>query len=362
MERGRPLEGLAMTGYRGKRVFVTGHTGFKGAWLTQILLESGAEVCGYALQPPTRPSLFELLSLSEHCRSVTGDIRNLDALTKAMADFRPEIVFHLAAQPLVIDSYENPVYTYETNVMGTVYLLEATRKCGSVRSIVNVTTDKVYQNNEWVYGYRESDALNGHDPYSNSKSCSELVTDSYKKSFFNAEGIAVSTVRAGNVVGGGDFSMNRIVPDCYRAVTEGKPVIVRNPNSIRPYQHVLEPLFVYLIIGEKQLRENAVSGCYNVGPSDADCVNTLEIANLYKRFNPDLSICIADTVNTSRHEATLLRLDCSKLRVSLGLVPLWKIDVAIEKTVELYNVVSQQTDIREVMSRQIREYESLMVC
>ena len=229
--------------YRGKKVLITGHTGFKGVWLSRILLLSGAQVTGYSLEPPTDPSLIEILSLGDAMDSVIGDIRDRAHLFQVFERVRPEIVFHLAAQPIVRDSYKDPVYTYETNVMGTVNVLECIRLCPSVRSFVNVTTDKVYENREWEYGYREDDRLDGYDPYSNSKSCSELVTHSYRQSFFGDGRCAISTCRAGNVIGGGDFANDRIIPDCIRAATEGQEIAVRNPHSTRPFQHVLEPLF-----------------------------------------------------------------------------------------------------------------------
>ncbi len=242
--------------YHGKKVFVTGHTGFKGAWLCHVLRTAGAEVTGYALAPPTTPSLFDLTGLAADVRSITGDIRDLQGLRDAMNAARPDIVLHLAAQPLVREGYQSPVYTFETNVMGTVNLLECVRHCASVQSVVNVTTDKVYLNREWPWGYREHEELKGLDPYSNSKSCSELVTYSYRHSFFEGRdgvpSLPVSTARAGNVIGGGDFAKDRIIPDCVRAAIDKKPIIVRNPYSTRPYQHVLEPLFAYLMIAQRQ--------------------------------------------------------------------------------------------------------------
>ena len=238
--------------YGNKKVLITGHTGFKGSWLTRILTLSGAEVTGYSLTPPTDPSLFEIAGLEDTIKSVVGDIRDLEHLSRVFEETRPEIVFHLAAQPIVRESYQEPVYTYETNVMGTVNVLECVRRTESVRSFLNVTTDKVYENREWEYGYRECDNLDGYDPYSNSKSCSELVTHSYKKSFFEDGRCAISTARAGNVIGGGDFAADRIIPDCVRAAAAGKTIIVRNPYSTRPYQHVMEPLAVYLAIAMRQ--------------------------------------------------------------------------------------------------------------
>ena len=270
--------------YKGKRVLVTGHTGFKGSWLCRILTLAGAEVTGYSLNPPTDPSLFEIAGIGTGLTSVIGDVRDLEHLEKAFEEARPEIVFHLAAQPIVRDSYKDPVYTYETNVMGTVHVLECIRRSGCVLSFLNVTTDKVYENREWEYGYRETDPLDGYDPYSNSKSCSELVTHSYQKSFFQDGSCAISTARAGNVIGGGDFANDRIIPDCVRAMKEGKPIGVRNPHSTRPFQLVLEPLAVYLTIAMAQWEDPSVQGYYNVGPDDCDCVTTGELVDLFCQY------------------------------------------------------------------------------
>ena len=248
--------------YNGKKVLVTGHTGFKGSWLVRILTLAGAQVTGYALNPPTDPNLFEIAGLEDTIHSVVGDVRDLAHLRRVFDEVKPEIVFHLAAQPIVRESYKEPVYTYETNVMGTVNILECVRLTDTVRSFLNVTTDKVYENKEWEYGYRECDPLDGYDPYSNSKSCSELVTHSYKKSFFEDGRCAISTSRAGNVIGGGDFASDRIIPDCVRAAAAGKPIMVRNPHSTRPFQHVLEPLAVYLTIAMEQYKDS--KGCVDI--------------------------------------------------------------------------------------------------
>ena len=250
--------------YKGKKVFITGHTGFKGSWLCKILTNVGAEVTGYSLNPPTSPSLFEIAKIEDDIHSVIGDIRYLDSLKSVFDEAQPEIVLHLAAQPIVRDSYNDPRYTYETNVMGTVNICECVRKSKTVKSFLNVTTDKVYLNKEWNWGYRENEELDGYDPYSNSKSCSELVTHSYINSFFNEMGIAVSTARAGNVIGGGDFANDRIIPDCVRAAIKNDDIVVRNPFSTRPYQHVLEPLYAYLMIAAMQYEDNKYAGYYNV--------------------------------------------------------------------------------------------------
>ena len=242
--------------YNGKKVLVTGHTGFKGSWLVRILTLAGAQVTGYALNPPTDPALFEIAGLEDTIHSIEGDVRDLAHLRRVFDEVKPEIVFHLAAQPIVRDSYRNPAYTYETNVMGTVNILECVRTTDCVKSFLNVTTDKVYLNKEWPWGYRENEELDGYDPYSNSKSCSELVTHSYKNSFFNDSHVAISTARAGNVIGGGDFANDRIIPDCIRAAIKHEDIIVRKPFSTRPYQHVLEPLYAYLMIAAMQYQDN----------------------------------------------------------------------------------------------------------
>ena len=267
--------------YRGKKVLVTGHTGFKGSWMTAILLEAGAEVTGYALEPDTRPALFDLCKFSENLNSIIGDARDIEKLKAVFQETRPEIVIHMAAQPIVRESYRSPVYTYDVNVMGTVNVMECVRLCDSVRSVVNVTTDKVYKNREWCWGYRENEELNGFDPYSNSKSCSELVTSCYRDSFLKEAGVAVSTARAGNVIGGGDFAADRIIPDCVRAVDAKREILVRNPHSVRPYQHVLEPVAAYLWLAAAQYENGDLAGSYNVGPEESDCLTTGELVELF---------------------------------------------------------------------------------
>lgn len=326
--------------YKGKRVLVTGNTGFKGAWLTFLLLSAGAEVAGYALQPDKESSLFRLANIEEHpgLQQVYGDIRNFDPLLELCHDFQPEIVIHLAAQAIVRKSYKDPVGTYSTNVMGTVNICEAVRQTASVRSFLNVTTDKVYRNREWEYGYRENDELCGFDPYSNSKSCSELVTDSYRKSFLEGRCVAVSTARAGNVIGGGDFSLDRIIPDCVRAAVAGSAVQVRNPDSTRPYQHVLEPLFAYLLIAERQYEDSSMAGCYNVGPDEQDCVTTGDLVEKFcQAWNllGDKKLSWENKAEKNApHEANFLKLDCSKLKYTFGWQPHWHIDDAVRETVK----------------------------
>lgn len=342
--------------YKDKRVFVTGHTGFKGAWLCKVLIDAGAIVTGYALKPPTNPSLFELAKIENDMTSVIGDIRDYQSLADALNRAEPEIVFHLAAQPLVRESYANPVYTYETNVMGTVNILECVRRSRFVRSVLNVTTDKVYFNREWEWGYRENDELNGYDPYSNSKSCSELVTHSYKRSFLDGMNIAVSTARAGNVIGGGDFARDRIIPDCIRAVQSGNVIAVRNPYSVRPYQHVLEPIYAYLLIAAGQYNDGRLSGSYNVGPDDCDCVTTGELADLFCRKWGEGASWRDVSEKDAPHEAGFLKLDCSKIKRMMNWAPRWHIDEAVEKTVEWSKSCRAGEDLGEKTREQIREY------
>ncbi len=342
--------------YRGKTVFVTGHTGFKGSWMCMVLAMHGAKVVGYSLEPPTTPSLFEAAGIEKDVASIIGDIRDLKKLTETMRQYRPEIVIHMAAQPIVRESYADPVYTYETNVMGTVNICEAVRLSGSVKSFVNVTTDKVYRNNEWEWGYRETDALDGYDPYSNSKSCSELVTSSYTKSFLGAQGIAVSTCRAGNVIGGGDFARDRIIPDCVRAVESGAEITVRNPYSTRPYQHVLEPVCVYLTLAAMQYGDAHLAGNYNVGPDDCDCVNTGDLVSLFcEKWGEGAAWRNVSEANAP-HEANFLKLDCSRIKSVLGWKPRWHIDSAVEKVVEWSRAYLSGGDVSAVMEKQIREY------
>lgn len=342
--------------YSGKRVFVTGHTGFKGSWLCRMLVGAGAIVTGYALSAPTQPNLFELAGVKEKMTSVIGDIRDQEKLKVAFDVARPEVVLHLAAQPIVRDSYKDPVYTYETNVMGTVNILECVRLSNSVRSFLNVTTDKVYQNREWVWGYREDEALDGYDPYSNSKSCSELVTHSYLSSFFRDADVAISTARAGNVIGGGDFANDRIIPDCVRAVQTGRKIIVRNPHSIRPYQHVLEPLFAYLMLAKRQYMNKGIAGWYNVGPDECDCVTTGELVDLFcKTWGNDISWENQAEPNAP-HEANFLKLDCSKMKATFGWKPRWHIDEAIKRTVGWSQIWLAGGDIPAEMDREIKEY------
>ena len=341
--------------YNGKKVLVTGHTGFKGSWLCKILINAGAKVTGYALDAPTNPNLYELCSVNDCMNSVIGDIRDLAHLQQVFDEVQPEIVFHLAAQPIVRDSYKDPVYTYETNVMGTVNICECVRTHTSVKSFLNVTTDKVYENKEWEWGYRENEPLDGFDPYSNSKSCSELVTHSYINSFYEAQNVAVSTARAGNVIGGGDFANDRIIPDCVRAASDKQDIIVRNPHSTRPYQHVLEPLAVYMMIAKMQYEDKKYAGFYNVGPDDCDCVTTGELVDIFcAKWGEGLKWI--NRHDGGPHEANFLKLDCSKVKKTFGWVPRWHVEEAIEKTVEWSKVYFAGEDISACMDRQIREF------
>lgn len=371
--------------YKGKRVLVTGNTGFKGTWLTYILLSVGADVIGYSLSSPTKPNMFEILEMEadERLHQVYADVRDLNSLKKVFKTYKPDIVIHLAAQPIVRDSYKDPVTTYSTNVMGTVNICEAIRQClipsteggigtsdwPGVKSFLNVTTDKVYKNNEWEYGYREDDPLDGFDPYSNSKSCSEMVTHSYKNSFFSDGSVRVSTARAGNVIGGGDFSNDRIIPDCVRAVVSAKEerkgegqIGVRNPYSIRPYQHVLEPLFVYLTIAIKQYEDKPFCSYYNVGPDDFDCVTTGNLVSMFcdawnrwRDILPELSWENRAEENAP-HEANFLKLDCSRVKSVFGWQPRWHIEEAIRQTVNWTRVWMMDGDLKAEMDKEIDEY------
>jgi CDP-glucose 4,6-dehydratase len=355
MELRRTKMSFDLNFYNGKKVFVTGHTGFKGSWLCKILANAGAVVTGYSLNPPTSPSLFEIAEIDKDITSVIGDIRDYNVLKKAYDVAQPEIVLHLAAQPIVRDSYKNPRYTYETNVIGTVNILECVRNSSCVKSFLNITTDKVYRNKEWEWGYRENEELDGYDPYSNSKSCSELVTHSYKNSFFSDNKVAISTARAGNVIGGGDFANDRIIPDCIRAALNQEDIVVRNPYSTRPYQHVLEPLYAYLMIAAKQYEDVKYAGYYNVGPDDQDCFQTGALVDLFvKHWGEGLKWI--DKFDGGPHEANFLKLDCSKLKATFGWKPHWNLDKAVEKVVEWSKCWNDGSDVRKCMDKEIEEY------
>lgn len=342
--------------YKGKTVLVTGHTGFKGSWMCQVLKMLDAEIVGYSLEPPTDPSLYDIIGISKDITSVIGDIRDLGHLNQVFDKYRPEIVIHMAAQPIVRESYLSPAYTYDVNVMGTVNILEAVRLHECVRSFINVTTDKVYRNNEWEWGYRENDVLDGHDPYSNSKSCSELVTGSYKKSFFFNREIAVSTCRAGNVIGGGDFAKDRIIPDCIRAQEKNEKIVVRNPYSVRPYQHVLEPVCAYLNLAMLQyMDKDTCSGSYNVGPDECDSVTTGELVDLFCRLWGGTT-WEDHSEKDAPHEAGYLKLDCSKIKHVLGWTPKWHIDEAVRHSVEWSKVYLNHGDVVKEMEKEIKLY------
>lgn len=351
--------------YQGKKVLVTGHTGFKGTWMCAMLVRAGAQVTGYALEAPTKPSIYELSGIDAKICSVIGDIRDLEHLQKVFDEASPEIVIHMAAQPIVRESYRNPVYTYEVNVMGTVNVLECVRTHTCVRSFVNVTTDKVYLNKEWEWGYRENEELNGYDPYSNSKSCSELVTGSYRNSFFGGPAgrdedqvysTAISTVRAGNVIGGGDFAVDRIVPDCIRAAMEGREIIVRNPYSTRPYQHVLEPIAVYLMIAASQYDNRDYEGSYNVGPDETDCYTTGELVTLFcEKWNQatDEHVTWKEEYDGGPHEANFLKLDCSKLKRIYSWKPIWNVEKTMEMIVEWTIAYRDGKSVEQMMEKQL---------
>ena len=356
-ERKGTLESMEinMNFFKGRKVLLTGHTGFKGSWMSVMLVNAGAEVIGYSTCGRTRTRLSDICGMKEQITHIKGDVRDLQHILEIFSIYQPEIVIHMAAQPLVRLSYDEPVDTYFTNVMGTVNVCEAVRQTQCVRSFLNVTTDKVYENREWEWGYRENEPLDGYDPYSNSKSCSELVTHSYKNSFFTDEGVAVSTARAGNVIGGGDFASDRIIPDCVRAAIRGEDIIVRNPFSTRPYQHVLEPVYAYLMIAAKQYEDRRYAGYYNVGPDERDCLQTGALVDLFVNHWGD-GLKWVNKNDGGPHEAGFLKLDCSKLKRTFNWQPHWNIETAIRKTVEWSKAWMAGNDVRPVMDKQIREF------
>lgn len=352
---------IDVTFWRGKRVFLTGHTGFKGSWLSLWLHVLGAQVTGYALNPPTEPSLFEICRIDNLVDSVIADVRDAESLAAALHRAAPEIVIHMAAQPLVRDSYRIPVETYATNVMGTVHLFEAIRACSSVRAVVNVTTDKCYENREWLWGYRENEALGGYDPYSSSKACSELVTAAYRNSFFNPRdaqhhGAAVASARAGNVIGGGDWAGDRLIPDIMRAIIAGEPVRIRNPHALRPWQHVLEPLCGYLLLAERLCKEGQTyAEAWNFGPEDRDTLPVLGIVQeLCSRWGNDAGYQIDS--GDHPHEASLLKLDSSKARHRLGWSPFWPLATALDRIVVWNQAYVAGAAMRAVTLAQINDY------
>lgn len=349
------VEIMDLSFYIGKTVLLTGHTGFKGSWMSVVLVNAGANVIGYSSCSKTEPRLFDLCGVKEQMTHIKGDIRDLDCLKEVFRAHHPEIVIHMAAQPIVRTSYLDPVTTYDTNVMGTVNILECIRLNPCVKSFLNVTTDKVYENKEWEWGYRESEPLDGYDPYSNSKSCSELVTHSYKNSFFADGHTAVSTARAGNVIGGGDFAKDRIIPDCVRAALKGEDIIVRNPYSTRPYQHVLESVCAYLMIVAKQYEDGKYAGYYNVGPDDRDCFETGKLVDTFIKYWGG-GLKRIDQYHGGPHEANFLKLDCSRLKTTFGWRPQWNLDIAIAKVIEWTKCWSSGGDVRICMDKQIENF------
>ncbi|MFA5879848.1 MAG: CDP-glucose 4,6-dehydratase [Candidatus Margulisiibacteriota bacterium] len=349
--------------FQGKKIFLTGATGFKGSWLTLWLTQLGSKVTGFSLAPPTNPSLFDLCQLDCHIDSICGDVCDLDALKKAIQKSNPEIVIHMAAQSLVRESYENPLKTYTTNVIGTANLLEAVRECKSVRSFVNVTTDKCYENKEWVWGYRENEPLGGYDPYSSSKACSELVTASYRNSFFNAADygsthfLGLASARAGNVIGGGDWARDRLIPDFVRSILKNEKIIIRSPDAIRPWQHVLEPLSGYLILAKKLYEHGPkYAESWNFGPDNTGNKSVEWIINqLSKKYAKPITWEIDQKKHP--HEANYLKLDCAKARARLSWQPVWDLDIALDKIIAWINAYQENKNMFDFCSNQIKEYE-----
>ncbi len=347
--------------YKGRKVLVTGHTGFKGSWLCLLLHKLGANVYGYALDPPTNPSLYLEASIDDIITSYIGDIRDYNFLNRVIQEVQPEIVFHMAAQPLVRESYKNPIETYSTNVMGTVHLLEACRQCKSLKAIVNVTTDKCYENREWHWGYRENEPMGGYDPYSNSKGCSELVTSAYRNSYFNPKdykkhGVALASARAGNVIGGGDWANDRLIPDFIRAISKGEKVRIRSPYAIRPWQHVLEPLTGYLTLAAKLYTEGAAyAQAWNFGPDDNDAQNVEWITKIICELWEEKASYEVDT-NPQPHEANYLKLDCSKAKAELEWTSKWNIETTLKTIVDWNKAFIASENMRIVTEQQIDDY------
>jgi CDP-glucose 4,6-dehydratase len=349
--------------WKDKRVFITGHTGFKGAWLCLWLQSLGAKVTGFALNPPSETNLFEVAKVGSNMQSILGDVRDAALLQKALLEAKPDIVFHLAAQALVLHSYQDPVETYSTNIMGTVNLLEALRKSTTVKAAVIVTSDKCYDNKEWHWGYRENDPMGGFDPYSSSKGCAELITESYRNSFFNPQkyhehGIAIASARAGNVIGGGDWADDRLIPDLIKAFTKGEPVKLRNPASVRPWQHVLEPLNAYMLLAERLYDEgNSYAEAWNFGPNEADTKSTgWLVERIASSWGGNVSYLIQHDENAV-HEALYLRLDCSKARSKLGWYPVWSIEDAVVNVTDWYQAYLRKEDMQTFSLKQIQQYQ-----
>ena len=352
------------TFWKGKKVLITGHTGFKGSWLSLWLQTRGVNTIGYSLPPPTKPSLFEIGNISEGMVSIKGDVRDLDHLKTVIAEHTPEIVIHMAAQSLVRYSYSNPIETYSTNVMGTANVLEAIRQTDSVKVVLIITSDKCYENREWLWGYRENDPMGGHDPYSSSKGCAELVTSAYRSSYFSKKdyqthSVALASARAGNVIGGGDWGADRLVPDIMSAFMANQPVVIRFSKNIRPWQYVLEPLSGYLTIAEK-LWENGgkFAGPWNFGPNDQGAKSVSWVAdNLVKLWGQNASWVLDK--KSHPHEATYLKLDCSKAKSMLGWEPKLDLDTALKWTIEWYRGYTQNQDMRLITEGQISHYETM---
>lgn len=345
--------------WKDKKVLITGHTGFKGSWLSIWLHQLGANVRGYALEPNTEPSLFKLAKIDQLVQSTIGDIRDLDKLKKVFLEFQPEIVIHMAAQPLVRESYENPVDTYSINVMGTVNVLESIRYCKSVKAVVNVTTDKVYENKEWTWGYRENDQLGGYDPYSNSKACSELITSSYINSFFNANnyiehGVAIASARAGNVIGGGDWSKDRLIPDIFKAIDNNLEVIIRNPQAVRPWQHVLEPLAGYLILLENLYKEGTIyNGAWNFGPQ---LTSFKSVARMLEKLKSEIDFEYSyEKIPDNYHETQILKLDITKSLNNLNWTPRFDLEKTMDLIMEWYKMYWGNEDVLKICLKQLKE-------
>jgi CDP-glucose 4,6-dehydratase len=356
-EVGLMMQGINAAFWKDKRVFLTGHTGFKGSWLSLWLQSIGAVVHGLSLKPPTDPALYHVANIDAEMHSVIGDIRDYQTVLAAMRACQPEVIIHMAAQPLVRHSYEAPLETYETNVMGTLHVLEAARAVGSAKAIVNVTTDKCYENKEWVWGYRENEAMGGYDPYSNSKSCAELVTTAYRQSFFQHTNIALGSARSGNVIGGGDWAADRLVPDVLRAFEDSRPVVIRNPHSTRPWQHVLEPLSGYLLLAEHLYHEGQrFAEGWNFGPNDDDARPVQWIVErMAEKWGAGATWQLDGGNNP--HEATSLKLDISKAKKGLGWQPRWGLSTALEKTAEWHQAWASKADMRAKCLEQIAEYQ-----
>lgn len=349
--------------WRNKTVFITGHTGFKGSWLSLWLQQLGAHVVGFSLEPPSNPNLFSIVNIAHYIRHIHGDVRNLTHLQQALKQHQPDIIFHMAAQSLVQHSYDYPVDTYAVNIMGTVNLLEAARQCDSIKSIINITSDKCYENKEWVWGYRENEPLGGYDPYSSSKACAEIVTHAYRQSFFKS--LSIASARAGNVIGGGDWAKNRLIPDMIQAFIENKSVLIRNPNAIRPWQHVLEPLSGYLLLAEKLYEHpEDFSQAWNFGPESQDIQSVRFIADsITQRWGSNVHWIFDDNAkNNFSHEAHTLKLDISKAKAYLNWTPRLSLETGLDYTIQWYKAWQNQEDMQKFTLAQIEQYQSLQLC